>query len=484
MLDVITDFWKPVKKAMQDNKVRADELEIGSAIGFGFVPQALLSGRRLVVSAINTYQFGADQLTSFVLSQPGEPPVSMIVAEADGEQYLALSRRISFSERMKLFDSRELDEVLEKQEVSSLRCQDGSAEFKGWVVNAYHREIRALKGRIVKGDFRKRQVNEAEGVQDFEYTLLVSDNNEHAVEIEKYGDGRLELYATIYRRITDIGQITPPSKTPGADVAAATQAEPADKATAAAPAETVRAEPVKAEPVAPAAVTGRPEPVVQKTEPAMQKPAPQAEKPVAPAPRSEPARIETFTAAPIQEVMASHASPSIAEPNGSNVKSKTVEKEIMFNPLHDTKSEPKLESAPKMEPSAARSSAPTLVLQDNIRPSTSAEKQGESEQEVLRIAERGEPMQEETLECDLNVAVKILDEAMRNEMKISDVVRRIAGLPLAGQQKVQIPLHLSESDYIILAHRYGIDASDREGIRNRVLKEVGDFSGNKQFKAA
>ncbi len=42
--------------------------------------------------------------------------------------------------------------------------------------------------------------------------LLVSDSNEQAIEIEKYTDGRFEIYATVYRRMSDIGEVTHPTR--------------------------------------------------------------------------------------------------------------------------------------------------------------------------------------------------------------------------------------------------------------------------------
>ncbi len=143
-------------------------LQIGSSLGFGFVPQAILSGRRLAVSAINTYQFGEEALTSFVLTQGKEPGVSMIVAEAEGEQYLAISRRISISDRMKMFESKDLEDVMDKRQKSTrLPRKDASPDFKGWVVASYKREMQGMKGRLFKGDFRKAPLpadSEASGI--------------------------------------------------------------------------------------------------------------------------------------------------------------------------------------------------------------------------------------------------------------------------------------------------------------------------------
>src|SRR6185295_12917533 len=98
MLDVITDFWKPVKKSALQDKPDLERLQIGSSITFGMMPQASISARKLKVSAINTYQFGEERMTSFVLSQEKEESVALIVANADGEQYLAISRRIPFTD--------------------------------------------------------------------------------------------------------------------------------------------------------------------------------------------------------------------------------------------------------------------------------------------------------------------------------------------------------------------------------------------------
>ena len=159
MLDVIADFWKPAKKTQPQEKLQPELLQLGSTLGFGFVPQAILSGRRLHVNAINTYQFGDESLTSFVLTQDKDtsgtgPSVSMIVAESDDEYYLAISRRVSLSDRARLFDASELENVMSKSENARLSCKDNVVDFKGWVIASYKREIQGLRGKFLKGDFR------------------------------------------------------------------------------------------------------------------------------------------------------------------------------------------------------------------------------------------------------------------------------------------------------------------------------------------
>ncbi|NBO19838.1 MAG: hypothetical protein EBV03_11590, partial [Proteobacteria bacterium] len=84
------------------------------------------------------------------------------------------------------------------------------------------------------------------------------------------------------------------------------------------------------------------------------------------------------------------------------------------------------------------------------------------------------------IECDLRVANKIIDEAIRNEMRLTDIVRRIIELPVSNPESVQIPMNLTDEDYQLLAIRYSIPASDRGAIKRRIVEDLNDFSGKKK----
>jgi len=429
MLDVIADFWKPGKKGQGQETLKPEQLQIGSVLGFGFVPQAILSGRRLHVHSINTYQFGEESLTSFVLAQDKDVNmgVSMIVAESEGEHYLAISRRISINDRAKLFDVPELDAVMDKAEPTTLSCKEHILDFKGWVVPSYKREIQKLKGRIFKGDFRKIPLSAGGAPQEFEYTLLVSDTNEHAIEIEKYSDGRVEVYATVYRRMSDIGEITHPG----------------------------------------AAEMGRPD--IKLASP----PAKPAEAPVMSAPalapdntKTAPIKLPEFTPPP-----APAAAPVIAKPAAED-KPKTSLPAGQFT-VTPTKETPKMESTVNGTGAAksglfVQANAPETYPRQEIKAVTN---------EALKNFET------DAIECDLRVANKIIDEAIRNEMRLTDIVRRIIELPVAYPESVQIPMTLTNEDYSLLAIRYGISSSDRASIKKRIIEDLNDFSGGKK-KAA
>ncbi len=439
MLDALSDFWKPMKKSQSD-KLRADQLQVGSAIVFGFVPQASLSGRRLQIANINTYQFGTESLTSFVLSQDRDHGISMIVAESDGEQYLAISRRITISDRIKMFDSTELENIIEKADVSQLACKD-NAEFKGWTVTSYRREIQSMKGLIFTGDFRKAPLPAASAAQEFKYTLLASDNNEHAIEIEKYPDGRIEMYATVYRRTSDISEVSQPSRP---DLKLAVPATKPEEKTADAIATLPLAPEVKEsvkEVPKPVAVEVKPEPVklqefsAPPVVPAAPEKKPEAEKPV-------------VAAAPV--------TPTPVTPKNTQEKKTMPLPEVAAEQLRNF---PANGASPKMSSAqAANESYP---------------------KEVKTVTKTNGLDANDAVECDLRVANKIIDEAIRNEMRLSDVVRRIIELPVAHQEAVQIPVTLSDEDFSLLAIRYGMPATDKNGIKRRIIEDLNGFSGKK-----
>lgn len=562
MLDVIADFWKPVKKIQPQEKLQEAQLQIGSAIGFGFVPQSLLSGRRLTVSAINTYQFGTETLTSYLLSQDREPSVSMIVAEADEEQYLAISRRIPLEERSRLFDSADLDRILAHPDTTRLACKDNIPEFKGWLVSSYKREINGMKGRIYKGDHRRIPLPATSEGQDFHYTLLVSDSNEHALEMEKYGDGRMEIYATIYRRINDVGEISHPISemvsrpeiklatkrddtlpaTPAAallepvvvpkpaEVKAATASGPefrtetpalktpekvAEKISENTPAKTSQGSAkieASSQPSVMPVASGAAKPSsassisVQKAEPAAQPGTPTKKpqeaqavngngtpveqlthkipySPVATAPKAEakpagplttgaskaetatePKKVEPKVEAKTETIPQASAPAAPA----ANTKPEIVTRTVSAINIHKEKSPMSNNEAPAVNGASNESARPTLYVHGNGQ---------EHAQSVRAVSRQHNALDNDSIECDLRVANKLIDEAIRNEMRLNDVVRRVIELPVANPESVQIPVTLTDEDFSLLAIRYGIPANDRNAIKRRIIEDLNDFSG-------
>jgi len=491
MLDAIADFWKPVKRLQAQMRLKPEELQMGSIIGFGFVPQPSLSGRRLTVTGINTYKFGPDVLTSFVLSQEKDAGASMIIAETGGEQYIAMSRRISISDRNKLFTHEDIEAVINKEEVTDINVREVTPEYKGWIAPHYKREFFNVKGQLYKGDHRAGLMIGASAL-DLSYTLMVSDNHEHALEIEKYDDGRVEVYATVYRRMADVGEVTHPAASkelpPRPDVklvsngaAPAVASKPEPKMGEGAPEvpvkkvffETAAAPEVKTPDVKP---DPKPEPEIKR---------PEEPKPEVKLPEKEPEvkevevqKIAVTQPVPLPEFKAADVVKKEEAPKFEPKPEVKAETQIFEKPMFE---QPKF--TPKPAPLAALSGSADIIPSGQPAIIIQASEQPYIKQEIKAVNKEPSNFVNESIDCELQVANKIIDEAIRQEMRINDVVRRVIGLPVSQQESVQIPVTLTDQDYSLLAIRYGISAGDHEAIKRRITEDLADFSGARK-KAA
>lgn len=466
MLEAIADFWKPVKKVAPPQKLKLTDMQTGSTVSFGYVPQAALSGRKLTVTAINSYQFGQDVLTSFVLSNEKDVEVSMIIAEAQGEQYLAISRRISPEDRAKLFEDNAINIITGKNEFNKFTCRDNVPELKGWLVNSYKREIQGMKGFLHKADFRNGSTGLHSGVE-FQYTLLGSNSNEHAIEIESYDDGHVDVYATIYRRTSDISEVVhvdqsqnkiiPTLSSPvlSSDAIPETSEETVEEISEAVVSddkveqniESV-AEPVKIEVVISEDFSSEEE---------------AREHTVHESEISEPMKITKLELVELTQ-------PVEGFPVTESKIEESKKEEETIEPIKNNNEE--IES---MSISAVTSNEPKISMVNG----QSAVELG-YKHEINTVGKAASVMDNESIECELRVANQIIDEAIRNEMRLSDVVRRIIELPVSHQEAVQIPINLADEDYSLLAIRYGIPASDRNAIKLRIIQDLADFSGSKK----
>src|SRR5262249_21128299 len=129
--------------------------------------------------------------------------------------------------------------------------------------------------------------------------------------------------------------------------------------------------------------------------------------------------------------------------------------------------------------------SPQPIQENRAMPATPASANGSfnastNRQEIKAVTNRNREQENDAIECALPVANKIIEEAIRNERPLSDVVRRIIALPVANPESVQIPILLADADFQLLAIRYGLPASDKNSIRNRIIEEINEFCGSRK----
>src|SRR5580692_3873728 len=81
------------EKESAADTVKLSELHVGCTVGFGFMPQKNIIGRRLAVAEVNSYLFDTDNFVAFRLESENTE-VNLIIADDGNPQgtYLALSR--------------------------------------------------------------------------------------------------------------------------------------------------------------------------------------------------------------------------------------------------------------------------------------------------------------------------------------------------------------------------------------------------------
>lgn len=524
MLDAISDFWKPSRKDSGSETIDSDAIRPGSHIGFGFIPQAELSGKRISVEAVNTYIFEPDRMTSFVLGVEGDASISLIVANSGQEKYIALSRKIPFAERAKLFDNTELLACMGSEDHKRLTVKK-EGNWSAWTAREYKREINGIKGKLVEGDYRNlTSIPSHADSKDFNYTLLVSSNNEYALEIEQYQDNKMEVYATVYRRLSDVGEITPPLLSQKTAPAASPAAAPSNKSKAQTASQLAALKPANDAQKDPGASQPTSQPNVVEMKPATPKLTDSAEEttakfqPSAPIPAiSSEASLEASTIKPepkiisddeddntpldsftpkkdaipsLQEVTVSQANFYPASNDDTAPKAKTenpapavIAEKTEQNQAEATK-QVERETPPPFQPLPIHHATLIQPTKEQDMANFSTNINGAPEQKApelvqARAIKHNNPeVENDSVECELPAANRIIEEAIRNEMCMSDVVRRVIALPVARQESVNIPVMLTDSDYSLLAIRYGIPAADRTAIKARIMEEINDFSGS------
>ena len=193
---LLPEKW-PYKRFDPENISFWRGLKIGYSLQFGSVGQRELSRRILRISAIKQYAFPQADFIAYGLSRKSDPLYWMIVAD-DGEgsaPYFALSRELSTQELQVLFTKEDLKILSHSSRLKHLFVRGGSGGLSDWVTGRYSRKIEGL-----------RATQRFRGVERvFEYELYTSEDNSHAVEIERFLDGHMKAFATIY---CDVDAIT------------------------------------------------------------------------------------------------------------------------------------------------------------------------------------------------------------------------------------------------------------------------------------
>ncbi|MBF0309841.1 MAG: hypothetical protein HQL56_09960 [Magnetococcales bacterium] len=166
--------------------------------------QSFVSEREFTVTDINTYTFGDQRYPEFTLLESNKVPLYLMVGEQDlqsGVRQLTLSGMVSREDLQRLFDLEELERLFEQRNGSSLQLHRKGPEpptLRGWTAEVYQLRPWPRKGIYFRGDYRGSDFLFEPGKgEGFDYHLLSDAARRHALEIEIYEDGDVEIFLSV-----------------------------------------------------------------------------------------------------------------------------------------------------------------------------------------------------------------------------------------------------------------------------------------------
>ncbi len=186
------------------------DLRAGDIIKFQYLKQAEISGKEFEVSQVNTYIYGNLCYPEMVLKDRSGNLIYMMVEDDDGEEYLALSKKVARSAIDEIISNEDLAKILAKGTGTKLNIKSTKPKnLEEWLVDSYKEVEDGIKGSFLKGDARYLSNQEISQQDSFISHTLESSDEEYALELEIYTSGERELSVTIYAEITEIEDMWP-----------------------------------------------------------------------------------------------------------------------------------------------------------------------------------------------------------------------------------------------------------------------------------
>jgi len=185
------------------------DLRAGDIIKFRYVDQSDVSGQSFEVSQINTYIYGDLCYPELVLKDRAGHIIYMMVEEEDGEEYLALSKKVAKAKMNDLIKPTDMEKIRAKGNGVAVTIATKPEGFESWLVNEYQEVDDQVRGAFVKGDARyltEEQINRRE---QFTAHILEDVEGDYALELEIYSSGVMELSVTAYLAVEEIEEMWP-----------------------------------------------------------------------------------------------------------------------------------------------------------------------------------------------------------------------------------------------------------------------------------
>lgn len=519
------------------------KLHRGSKLTFDRMAQAELSAQELVIGETCRYDFGSAHFVAYILERPeareDEAPVAQIIV-ADGrreECYLAISRKLNAQEQTRLLDEEVFNEIKAGNTPQRIHVRaTGVVAFTSWVVETYKKQIHGIRGKktlhgveryfeytlfVSANNERAIEIEQYEnGVREVYLTIYrpASDivSIFHATRFEA-ADRPLPVLVRSEADKADEELENPESVTMQWDIKPSQKVEE-DKKKEKEPESiggrgladirakiqlTVEQEREKLRVQSLASVAAIQKEVFT---------ADGAGAPISPSQAKTTVENPSF-AALVEEMnksedafaeidegtdLAKEEEVVVAKPEEKAEKFVSVKEEVvaekptLFTALADVlpelqpqaivdEAEKKADILPEETKEAEDDAEDSEQLMRTLQDVAAAVDDGSDDTDVVIAG--SVPLEEDPtavqIDCHIRVAARLIDEALRRDMRLEDVVRKALGIPIAPEEKVSFTLHLTDKEYQDLAERFGCSAHDKRAIHAAIVEDLVDFSGER-----
>ncbi|KAF7774525.1 hypothetical protein CWB96_14425 [Pseudoalteromonas citrea] len=207
-------FFKS-KKAPERQLNHPSELVVGDMLTLidSFAYPSWLKGQTLKVTDVQTYQYQHSAEYEFVLESESGKVVFLQVEREDGEEFANFSVKIQRDDVDTIFTLDEFARIFDEEHLSAIQAITKPEQYSHFLATNYKQSEAPYVCYYHEKDYRKSTLPryQDESGEPCEIISLLSDDENHSINIEIWEGGETEVSLTLSRPVSDIVDLFPGS---------------------------------------------------------------------------------------------------------------------------------------------------------------------------------------------------------------------------------------------------------------------------------
>ena len=205
-------FFKS-KKPVERQLTHASQLKTGDMLTLidSFAYPNWLKGQTLKVTDVQTYQYQHSAEYEFVLESESGNVVFLQIEREDGEEFANFSIKIQRDDVAEIFTLDEFARIFDEEALTHITTANTPEAFERFLASSYQQSEAPYICYFHNKDYRQLSLPryQDESGEPCEVINLVSDDENHSINIEIWEGGETEISLTLSRPISDIVDLFP-----------------------------------------------------------------------------------------------------------------------------------------------------------------------------------------------------------------------------------------------------------------------------------